>query len=43
MHPQKQNTSLQYTKITFFHTDIHKGPDSSLCHKAYQKHNQATL
>jgi hypothetical protein len=26
-----------------FHTDIYSGPDSSLCHKAYQKHNQAHL
>jgi len=43
MHPQKQQTSLQNRKITFFHTNIYRWPDSSLCHKAYQKHNQANL
>jgi hypothetical protein len=42
-HPKKQHTSLQNRKIIFFHTDIYRGPDSSLCHKAYQKHNQANL
>ena len=42
-HPQKQHTSLQNRKITFFHTDIYREPDSSLCHKVYQKHNQANL
>ena len=42
-HPQKQHTSSQNRKITFFHTDIYRGPDSSLCHKVYQKHNQANL
>jgi hypothetical protein len=40
---QKQHTSLQNRKITFFHTDIYSGSDSSLCHRAYQKHNQANL
>jgi hypothetical protein len=40
---EKQHTSLQNRKITFFHTDIYRGPVSSLCHKAYQKHNQANL
>ena len=39
----KQHTSLQNRKITFSHTDIYSGPDSSLCHKAYQKHNQANF
>ena len=43
VHPQKQHTSLQYRKITLFHTDIYRAPDSSLCDKAYQKHNQANL
>ena len=43
VHPQKQHTSLQNRKITFFYTDIYSGPDSSLCHKAYQKHNHANL
>ena len=42
-HPQKQHTSLQNRKINFFHTDIYSGPDSSLCHKVYQEHNQANL
>jgi len=42
-HPQKQHISLQNRKITFFHTDIYSGPDSSLCQKVYQKHNQANL
>ena len=36
-------TSLQNWIITFSHTDIYSGPDSSLCHKVYQKHNQANL
>jgi hypothetical protein len=43
VHPQKQHTSLQNRKITFFYTYIDRGPDSSLCHKAYQKHKQANL
>jgi hypothetical protein len=29
--------------ITFFHNKMYSGPDSSLCHKSYQKHNQTTL
>ena len=28
---------------TLFHTDIYSWPDSSLCHKVYQKHNQANF
>ena len=42
-HPQKQHTALQNRKITFFHTDIYSGPDSSLCCKGYQKHDQENL
>jgi proteasome assembly chaperone (PAC2) family protein len=30
-------------KISFFHTDIYREPDNSLCHKAYKKHNQANV
>jgi hypothetical protein len=41
--PHKQHTALQNRKINFFHTDIYSGPDSSLCHKVYRKHNQANL
>jgi len=43
MHPQKQHTSLQNRKIIFVHTGIYRWPDCSLCHKAYQKHDQANL
>ena len=43
MQPKKQHNSLQNRKIAFFHTDIYRGPDSSLCHKAYQKHKQLNL
>jgi len=43
MHPQKQHTSLQNRKITFFHTGIYRGPEYSLPHKAYQKQDQANL
>jgi len=40
VQPKKHHNSLQNRKIAFFHTDIYSGPDSSLCHKAYQKHKQ---
>ena len=30
-------------KITLIHTDICRGPDSSLCHKDYQKHDETNL
>ena len=42
-NPQKQYTSLQNRKVTFFHTDIYSGPDGSLCQKANWKHKQANL
>jgi hypothetical protein len=42
-HPQKQHTSLQNRKTTFSPTDIYSGPNSSLCHRAYQKLNHANL
>jgi len=43
VQPKKQHNSLQNRKIAFFHTDIYSGPDSFLCHKAYQKHKQLNL